>query len=295
MGRIASTLIGAAGLGAVLGSAAITMPANALVIPNGSFSYSLPGSNSVDTTNIASDTSQLTLANGPPGAMITSFVDPFDENPNNFCIGAGAGCTAAHPPGFLGSGSPVLLSQLVLPVGNSTQVPETVTAETNFGAPAGVVSVDFAYTTEFTIALTPTTSTAAGSLDLGFIGTFDSDSTSHMLGELADMTIMCTQSTIGAAITCSWQRQYAGAPLSTDAGRARTGIIGPARTRTVWLRRLPSSPQAKPKSAELSRDKGDEFLADQLFHIHAQLDRVIEDREQARQRYLDENRLPDAS
>lgn len=44
MGRIASALVGAAGLGAVLGNAAITMPANALVIPNGSFSYSLPGS-----------------------------------------------------------------------------------------------------------------------------------------------------------------------------------------------------------------------------------------------------------
>jgi hypothetical protein len=203
MSRIAFTLIGAAGLGAMLGSAAITMPANALVIPNGSFSYSLPGPNSVDTTNIASDTSQLTLGNGFPGAMITSFVDPFDQNPNNFCAGAGAGCTAAHPPGFLGSGSPVLLSQLVLPVGNTTQVPVTVTAETNFGV-GGIVSVDFAYTTEFTVALTPTTSTAAGSLDLGFVGTFDSDSTGqYMLGESADMTIMCTQPTIGAAITCS--------------------------------------------------------------------------------------------
>ena len=48
-------------------------------------------------------------------------------------------------------------------------------------------------------------------------------------------------------------------------------------------------------AAELARDKSDEFLADQLFHIHAQLDRVIQDREEARQRYLDENRLPDAS
>jgi hypothetical protein len=135
MRTIASTLFGAAGLGVVLGSAAITMPANAapLVIPNGSFSYSLPGPNSVDTTNIASDTSQLTLGNGAPGAMITSFVDPFDENPNNFCGVMGAGCTATHLPGFLVSGSPVLLSQLVLPVGSTTQVPVTATAETNFG------------------------------------------------------------------------------------------------------------------------------------------------------------------
>ena len=232
MGRIAFTLIGAAGLGAVLGSAAITLPANAaFVIPNGSFSYSLPGSNSVDTTNIASDTSQLTLANGPPGAMITSFVDPFNESPNNFCIGAGVGCTAAHPPGFLGSGSPVVLSQLVLPVGNITQVPETVTAETNFGL-GGIVSVDFAYTTEFTIALTPTTSTSAGSLDLGFIGTFDSDSTSqYMLGESADMTIMCTQSTIGAAITCGGKIStpaLLSAPPPAVPEPASLALLGPA-------------------------------------------------------------------
>jgi hypothetical protein len=200
------SLIRITGFGAALVGGAIIAPALAFaaVIPNGSFSYSLPGPNSVDTTNIASDTSQLTLGNGFPGAMITSFVDPFDQNPNNFCLAAGAGCTAAHPPGFLGSGSPVLLSQLVLPVGNFTQVPETATAQTNFGAPAGVLSVDFAYTAEFTVALTPTTSTSAGSLELGFVGTFDSDSTSqYILGESADMTIRCTQPTIGVAITCS--------------------------------------------------------------------------------------------
>lgn len=192
------------------------------MIPNGSFSYSLPGSNSVDTTNITSDTSQLTLGNNFPGAMITSFVDPFNQSPNNFCIGAGVGCSAAHPPGFLGAGSPVLLSQLVLPVGNITQVPETVIAETNFGAPAGVESVDFAYTTEFTIALTPTTSTSAGSLDLGFIGTFDSDSTSqYMLGESADMTIMCTQSTVGAPIDC-------GGKISTPALLSVPAVPEPA-------------------------------------------------------------------
>ena len=66
----------AAGLGALLGGVAITTPAKAAVIPNGSFGYGLPGPNSVDTTNIVSDTSQLTLGNDPPGAMITSFVDP---------------------------------------------------------------------------------------------------------------------------------------------------------------------------------------------------------------------------
>jgi PEP-CTERM motif len=52
--------------------------------------------------------------------------------------------------------------------------------------------------------LTPTTSTAAGSLELGFVGTFASDSTSqYMLGESADMTIRCDQQTIGADITCT--------------------------------------------------------------------------------------------
>ena len=58
--------------------------------------------------------------------MITSLVDPFDKDPNNFCVAPGAGYTEADPPGFLASGSPVVLSQLVLPVGNFTQVPETV-------------------------------------------------------------------------------------------------------------------------------------------------------------------------
>jgi len=48
-------------------------------------------------------------------------------------------------------------------------------------------------------------------------------------------------------------------------------------------------------AAELALDNGDEFLADQLFEILAQLDGVIEDREEARQRFLNENRQPDAS
>ena len=95
----------------------------------------------------------------------------------------------------------MVLSRLGFPVGNISPVPETVTVETIFG-PAGIVT-SFDYTTEFTIALTPTTSNSAGSLKVGLLGTFARDSTNqYLLGQSADMTIMCTQSTIGAAITC---------------------------------------------------------------------------------------------
>jgi hypothetical protein len=45
--------------------------------------------------------------------------------------------------------------------------------------------------------------------------------------------------------------------------------------------------------ADLAKDSGDEFLADDLFDILATLDAVIDDREEARQRYLNENRVPD--
>jgi phage shock protein A len=44
--------------------------------------------------------------------------------------------------------------------------------------------------------------------------------------------------------------------------------------------------------AEHAKDTGNAFLADQLFNVLAQLDDVIDDREEARQRYLAENRAP---
>jgi len=200
-------LIEAAGFALALGGAVVTVPAHAApVTPNGSFNFSIPAGSTVNTTNIASATTSLSLGNTFPGALVTSFVDPFQGNPNNFCGAAGAGCTAANPPGFLFPDfSSVLFSNLTLPAGNTLPVSfaETVTVQTDFGATAGVISVGFNYTSVFTAALTPTTSTSVGSLTLDFLGTFASDSTSqYTLGGSADMSVTCTQPTFGAAITC---------------------------------------------------------------------------------------------
>ena len=207
------TTIGGAAFAIAFVGAVITVPANATVAPNGSFSFSWLAGNSVNTDNIASTTTSLSLSTASPGVgTITSFVDPFLGNPNNFCGEAGGGCTAANPPGFLFPGFSTLeLSNLTLPVGNSSPTPiaETATAHTNFGAPPGIGSafdqtVDFDFTSVATSGLTPTTSTSVGSLTLDFDGTFASDDTfSYTLGQAASMAITCTQPTTGGAISCN--------------------------------------------------------------------------------------------
>jgi hypothetical protein len=199
-------LLGMGGMAALLGAALATPAAAALVAPNGSFSFSTPGPNTVDTTDITSATTLLTLGNGFPGMLITSFVDPFLGNPNNFCGFPGAGCKAENPPGFLGLDSAVLLSNPSLPVGNTAPAPvsETLTAQTDFGAPAGVVDVDFDLTSILTTQLIATTSTSVGSLTLDLSGTFDSDSTGqYALGQAASLSLTCTQATTGAPIDCT--------------------------------------------------------------------------------------------
>jgi hypothetical protein len=100
----------------------------------------------------------------------------------------------------------VELTNLSLPVGNTSPVPisETATTFTMLGAPAETLEADFDYTSIFTAALTPTTSTSVGSLTLDFAGTFASDnSNQYTLGQSADMSLTCTQPTLGAAITCN--------------------------------------------------------------------------------------------
>lgn len=211
------TLAGAMGFAASLIGATIAVPANAApaptVEPNGSFNFNWPAGNSVDTGDIASTTTSLSLSTAlPEVGTITSFVDPFLGNPNNFCGEAGGGCTAAHPPGFLIAGfSSLELDNLTLPVGSPspTEIAETATAHTNFGAPAGIglgfdQTVDFDFTTVATTGLTPTTSTSVGSLTLDFEGTFASDDTfSYTLGRAASMSITCTQPTTAGAIGCT--------------------------------------------------------------------------------------------
>ena len=114
------TTIGGAAFAIAFAAAAMTVPANATVIPNGSFDFSWPAGNSVDTGDIASTTTLLSLSTAFPGVgSVTSFVDPFLGNPNNFCGEAAGGCTAAHAPGFLFPlFSSLELSNLTLPVGN---------------------------------------------------------------------------------------------------------------------------------------------------------------------------------
>jgi len=207
------TTIGGAAFAIAFAGAVIAVPANATVIPNGSFDFSWPAGNSVDTGDIASTTTLLSLSTAFPGnGTVTTFVDPYLGNPNNFCGAATGGCSAAHPPGFLIAGFSVLqLSNLSLPVGNSspTAISEIATAHTNFGAPPGIGSafdqtVDFDFTSVATAGLTPTTSTSVGSLTLDFDGTFASDDTfSYTLGEAASMSITCTQPTTGGPISCN--------------------------------------------------------------------------------------------
>jgi hypothetical protein len=236
MRTMALTLIGAIGLGAVLGGMAITRPANALVAPNGSFSFSWPAGNTVNSTNIGTSTTLLSLSSTFPfDGSITSFIDPYLGNPNNFCSTAGNGCLASHPPGFLAAGSLVSLSSLSLPVGNISPLPfaETATAFTflGVGAPQETLTVDFDFTSIFTSALTPTSSTSFGSMRLDLQGTFASDDTSqYLLGQSAEMFITCTQTTLGAAITCGGtiDTPVLGAPPSAVPEPSSLALIGSA-------------------------------------------------------------------
>jgi PEP-CTERM motif len=195
-------LIGAAALVATL----IGTSADAVAVPaNGSFTYSTPGPNTVDTGSIENATTTLTLGNNFPGFFVTSFVDPYLGNPNNFCGGPGGGCTAEHPPGFLFVGSFVELSDLTLPVSAlAAVIDEEVIASTNFGAPGGEIEVVFDFTTVRASELIPTTPDSEGSLVLDFLGTLTSSTgNAYTVGQLTSMTINCSQPGLEEAITCT--------------------------------------------------------------------------------------------
>src|ERR1700674_5322271 len=102
------------GVAAMLIGAMVAYPAHAAVVPNGSESLSISGLNTVNTGDISSSTTSLTL-----GSIISvgSFADPFLGNVNNFCAVAGNGCTAPHAPGYLKVGDVVTFSLLTFPVG----------------------------------------------------------------------------------------------------------------------------------------------------------------------------------
>jgi hypothetical protein len=88
---------------------------------------------------------------------------------------------------------------LTLPVtSGATPISETVTITD------GTSSVAFDLTSAFLSGpITPSGASTPGSFDVGLFGTFASDSTgSYLLGQSADLSVSCTQSTTGAAIGC---------------------------------------------------------------------------------------------
>ena len=195
-------LLGAASLvAALLGTAANAAPVPA----NGSFSYSIPVPNVVNTGDIETTTTMLTLGD-LPGMFVTAFVDPYLGQPNNFCgFAAGGGCTSQHGAGFLGVGSFVEPSLLTLPVSASpTPITEQVAAVTDFGQPGGIIAVEFDFTIVSTSELIPTSTNSAGSLVLDFLGTLTfSTGDVYTVGQSTSMTIDCTQPDLGEAITCT--------------------------------------------------------------------------------------------
>jgi hypothetical protein len=192
----------AIGVGAILVCALAASPVHAVPVgPNGSMSIAILGVNTTNTGgNITAGTTSLTLT-GP--FQLSSFLDPYLSNPNNFCAVAGVGCAAPHAPGFLHSGNPITMSLLTFPVGGGLHV---VNEQVVITDPAG--SVDFTFTLEGTTTLTPAgpagSPNSAGTITIGLLGTFTSDSTgvSYTLGSSADMSITCTQTALGAAIGC---------------------------------------------------------------------------------------------
>jgi hypothetical protein len=242
----------AAGLGAMLVGEAIRLPANAAYVPpNGSFSFSFPGPNS---SGHFGPTGTLFLGNSASsGARITSFIDPFGGQPNNFCFLPLNGCTAAHPPGFLLAGSEVLFSNPSLPMANvnapPTTIAETVTVETIIAppnAPPETPSVDFDFPFVFTSEFTGTTSVQDGSVTLVFLGIFARDSTSqYTLEQSAVMTITCTQAHLSLEIICSGAIDTP-AVLEPIGARPRTGIPDPARLGSFQLRHLPEPRPERP-------------------------------------------------
>ena len=95
------------------------------VQPNGSFTASIAGPNSVNTGNITTATTTLTLSGAE---TVGSFMDSFLGNADNFCGVAGNGCTAAHAPGYLTTGNTVTQTASTFPVGVTGEFADAVTA-----------------------------------------------------------------------------------------------------------------------------------------------------------------------
>ncbi len=187
-----------AGAAAALIAVMAAYPAEAVPVnPNGSFTVSIGGPNTVNTGDISLATTSLTISGAE---TVGSFVDPFLGAANNFCGAAGAGCAAANAPGFLLAGSTVTQSVTTFPVSSTLNVP--IAFADTVVATQGGSSVAFDLTEMFTHALIPTTATAGGALDLDFLGTVGPSGGIYTTGQSVSMSLACTQTGPGAAIGC---------------------------------------------------------------------------------------------
>jgi len=195
-------------LGAMLVPMAVAMavgmgaqPAQAVPIsPNGSMTIQASGGLLTPPGDITLTTTAVTVQGAP---SIGIFVDPFQGNPNNFCIIAGNGCTGNNG-GFLQSGNPVTVSNTTIPVSSTINVPVAFLENLSIDGGGGN-TVTFGFTQAFTTAFTASTSTTAGSFTVDLLGTFTGGTglgANYSTGVSADLSITCTQPSQGAAVGC---------------------------------------------------------------------------------------------
>ena len=198
------------------------------VQPNGSFTASIAGPNSVNTGNITTATTALTLSGAE---MVGSFMDPFLGNADNFCGAAGNGCTAAHAPGYLTTGNAVtqITSMSTYPVNFTGAFGDTVKVTNATG------TVTFNFTSIFTNVLTN------GALDLVLTGIFAGDTTGNYLAGQAASHVDCLHP--GPARRRNRLCEDDLKPTGVDPRRCpRAGVAGIARLRTARLWRAAPPP-----------------------------------------------------
>jgi len=129
-------------------------------------------------------------------------------NPNgttSSCTGDAGACVAAAIPA--GGGTPGVFSVSVLPT--------TVVAISPFTVSTGNIVATFTNISQATIV--PTSATVAGSISLKFNGTITGGSgpASIFIGQTVSLSETCTQTGLGAVITCSESVITSGPPQQT--------------------------------------------------------------------------------